>query len=155
MPNRTTRLAGLVLVLALAACGSGTTASTAADGTASTAADGTTSTAAGGIRLVSADEGATLLEGASDDLVILDVRTPEEFSEARIDGAVMIDFYDDDFEAQLATLDPDATYLLYCRSGNRSGQTTEIMRTLGFTDVADVDGGILAWTSAGLPVVAG
>lgn len=147
MPNRTARLAGLVLVLTLAACGSETTATTADDGTEAATASG--------IRLVSADEGAALLDDAPDDLVILDVRTPEEFSEARIDGAVMIDFYDDDFEAQLATLDPDATYLLYCRSGNRSGQTTEIMRTLGFTDVADVDGGILAWTSAGLPVVAG
>lgn len=148
MPNRTTRLAGLVLVLTLAACGSGTT-TTADDGA------GATTAAANGIRLVSADEGAALLDDAPENLVILDVRTPEEFTEARIDGAVMIDFYDDDFEAQLAELDPDATYLLYCRSGNRSGQTTEIMRTLGFTDVADVDGGILAWTSAGLPVVAG
>jgi rhodanese-related sulfurtransferase len=65
----------------------------------------------------------------------------------------MIDFYSPDFADQLAELDPEASYLLYCRSGNRSGRTTEIMADLGFTDVADVDGGILAWTAAGLPVV--
>ncbi len=89
----------------------------------------------------------------ADDVIVLDVRTPEEFEEARLDGAIMIDFYDDDFADQLAGLDRDATYVLYCRSGNRSGQTTSIMADLGFTDVADVDGGIIAWQDAGLPIV--
>jgi len=84
---------------------------------------------------------------------VLDVRTADEFAEGHIEGAVMLDFYDPDFAAQIAELDPDVPYLLYCRSGNRSGQTTEIMDQLGFTDVADVDGGILAWADAGLPVV--
>ena len=44
-------------------------------------------------------------------------------------------------------------YLLYCRSGNRSGQALAIMEELGFLDVADIDGGIVAWDDAGLPVV--
>ena len=65
----------------------------------------------------------------------------------------MVDFYDDDFADQLADLDPDVPYLLYCRSGNRSGQTIGILEELGFADVADVDGGILAWNDAGLPTV--
>lgn len=88
-------------------------------------------------------------------LVVLDVRTPDEFAEARLDGAIMIDFYEDDFATQLAELDPNASYLLYCRSGNRSGQTALLMEELGFTDVADVDGGIVAWNAAGLPTVSG
>jgi len=83
----------------------------------------------------------------------LDVRTPEEFAEGHIDGAILVDFYDDDFAEQLAQLDPDVPYLLYCRSGNRSGQTRAILSELGFTDVADVDGGIVSWTGQGLPTV--
>jgi rhodanese-related sulfurtransferase len=111
--------------------------------------------AAAGIRLVSATDGAAIQADPPDNLVVLDVRTPEEFDEAHIDGAVLVDFYDPDFAEQLAELDPDVPYLLYCRSGNRSGQTTAIMEQLGFIDVADVDGGILAWGEAGLPLTTG
>lgn len=111
--------------------------------------------AAAGIRLVSAADGAAIQADPPDNLVVLDVRTPEEFDEAHIDGAVLVDFYDPDFAEQLAELDPDVPYLLYCRSGNRSGQTAAIMEQLGFIDVADVDGGIVAWGEAGLPLAAG
>ncbi len=65
----------------------------------------------------------------------------------------MLDFYDPEFAAQIAELDPDVPYLLYCRSGNRSGQTIELMEQLGFTDVANLDGGIVAWDEAGQSVV--
>ena len=106
-----------------------------------------------GIRLVSAAEGAEIQANPPEDLIVLDVRTPEEFAEGHIEGAIMIDFYRDDFADQLAELDPDQPYLLYCRSGNRSGQTAAIMEDLGFANVADVDGGIIAWTDAGLDVV--
>ena len=108
----------------------------------------------GELRLVSVQEGAEIQAKPPSDLVILDVRTPEEFAEGHLEGAVMIDFYDLDFADQLAELDPDVPYLLYCRSGNRSGQTLALMEELGFTDVADVDGGINQWQAAGLPVVA-
>lgn len=106
-----------------------------------------------GVRLVAADEGLAIQANPPEDLVVLDVRTAEEFAEGHLEGAVMLDFYDPDFAAQIAELDPDVPYLLYCRSGNRSGQTAEIMAQLGFTDVADVDGGILAWTDAGQAIV--
>ena len=75
--------------------------------------------------------------------------------EGHIDDAIMIDFYSDDFADQLAGLDPDVPYVLYCRSGNRSGQTLAIMEQLGFTSVQDVDGGALAWQEDGLPLVPG
>ena len=106
-----------------------------------------------GIRLVSVEEGADLQGNPPDGLVILDVRTPEEFAEGHLEGALMIDFYLDDFAARVADLDPDVPYLVYCRSGNRSGQTAAIMEEYGFTDVADVDGGIMSWLDAGLPTV--
>lgn len=128
----------LCLATLAAACGTSTT---------------TTDASTGGLRLVSVADGVALQDNPPDDLVILDVRTPEEFAEGHLDGAIMVDFYDDDFADQLAELDPDVPYLLYCRSGNRSGQTLAMMEDLGFTDVADVDGGINAWGEAGLPTV--
>ena len=85
--------------------------------------------------------------------MILDVRTPEEFSEGHIDGAVMLDFYRDDFADELAKLDPDVPYVLYCRSGNRSGQALAMMDALGFTEVDDVEGGVINWQTSGLPLV--
>ncbi len=103
---------------------------------------------------VSPEAAASTISAPPDDLVILDVRTPEEFAEGHIDGAVMIDFYRDDFADELAKLDPDVPYVLYCRSGNRSGQTAALMEQLDFASVQDVDGGILAWQQAGLPLVA-
>ena len=108
-----------------------------------------------GIRVVSATEGAEIQADPPADLVILDVRTPEEFAEGHLEGAILVDFYDDDFADQLAQLDPDVPYLLYCRSGNRSGQTRGILEGLGFADVADIDGGIISWTNAGLSTIGG
>jgi len=85
--------------------------------------------------------------------VVLDIRTPEEYDQGIIEGAVNIDFYDDDFAVQLDALDKDAHYVVYCNSGNRSGQANSIFEDLGFTDVTEIDGGITAWYSEGLPVV--
>ena len=65
----------------------------------------------------------------------------------------MIDFYRDDFADQLAALDRDTPYVLYCRSGNRSGQAAAMMKDLGFSSVQEIDGGIIAWQAADLPVV--
>lgn len=139
--------------------GSTTTASADDESAATTQAPATateaTDSTAGGVRLISATDGAAIQNDPPADLVILDVRTPEEFTEARLDGAVMLDFYREDFADRLAELDPDVPYLLYCRSGNRSGQTADIMKQLGFADVADVDGGIISWSAANLPTVEG
>jgi len=54
-----------------------------------------------------------------------------------------------------AALDPDMPYLLYCRSGNRSGETLGVIEQLGFISAADVDGTLIAWADAGLPVTGG
>ena len=86
------------------------------------------------------------------DAVLLDIRTPEEVDEVRIPGAVTIDFYATDFADQIAGLDRDTTYVVYCRSGNRSSQSESVFADLGFTDVHMVDGGIVAWANAGLPI---
>lgn len=125
------RLAAVVvsLAVALAACGG-------------TAAFG----------LTSASEAEELLAEQPTSVVVLDVRTPEEFAEGRIAGAENIDFYANDFAIQLDSLDKEQPYFVYCRSGNRSAQTIETMRSLGFTEVYELEGGILSWLAAGLPI---
>ncbi len=67
----------------------------------------------------------------------------------------MIDFYSPDFEAQLDTLDKDAEYLVYCRSGNRSSQAMSMFKDLGFANVTELEGGIITWAEAGFPLTAG
>ncbi len=84
--------------------------------------------------------------------VILDVRTPGEYKKGFIEGAILMDIFGDNFDADLAKLDRNATYYVYCASGGRSAECTEKMQGLGFTKVYDLDGGMGAWRGAGLPV---
>lgn len=152
----------IVVSLLLASCGgSGSTSadtapaeSIAADTIADEMEAGTDGAPAGFL-LVEPEEAAAIIADPPDDLVILDVRTQKEFDEGHIEGAVMLDFYRDDFETELADLDPNVPYVVYCRSGNRSGQTIALMENLEFRTVADVDGGVLAWETAGLPLTTG
>lgn len=142
--------------ISLAACGGSESTSTpeSASEPEVAATDAATSEAAG-IRVVSPEQAAATIANAPADLVILDVRTQEEFDEGHIEGAVVLDFYRDDFAEALAEFDPDVPYVLYCRSGNRSSGARAIMAELGFASVEDVDGGIVGWEGAGLPVVTG
>jgi rhodanese-related sulfurtransferase len=66
------------------------------------------------------------------DAILIDIRTPEELKETGVlsSNVINIDFYSEDYENTLQALDKNATYLIYCRSGNRSGQTLEIMKRL-------------------------
>lgn len=72
---------------------------------------------------------------------IIDIRTPEEYASGHIDEAINIDFYANDFKDQLEKLDKSDAYSIYCRSGSRSGKALGIMKDLGFTNVADLQGG--------------
>jgi rhodanese-related sulfurtransferase len=86
-------------------------------------------------------------------VVILDVRTPGEFAEGYIEGAQNIDFQSGNFENEIAVLDKNVTYAVYCRSGNRSGQAAKIMHDAGFHNVYNLDGGVIDWTSEGMMLV--
>jgi len=106
-------------------------------------------------KLVSPAEGAALIAemGGNVPFVILDVRTPEEYGEGHIEGAVVWDVNRDDFAESLGMAYPrDGRYVVYCRSGVRSRTATEIMQSLGFTDIYEIEGGFNAWKTAGLPV---
>ncbi|MDQ1287216.1 MAG: phage shock protein [Actinomycetota bacterium] len=89
---------------------------------------------------------------ASPSVVVLDVRTPQEFASGHLAGARLIDAEAADFDTRVAALDKTTTYALYCRSGNRSGQALQRLTASGFTSVADLVGGIDAWKAAGKPV---
>ena len=90
---------------------------------------------------------------AESGVVTLDVRTPGEFTEGYIEGARLIDFQSGNFENEIATLDKNATYAVYCRSGNRSGQAVKVMKDAGFSNVFNMNGGVIEWANAGLPLV--
>ncbi|MFW5703389.1 MAG: rhodanese-like domain-containing protein [Patescibacteria group bacterium] len=88
---------------------------------------------------------------ADSDAVLLDIRTPQEFQSSKIAGSINIDFYQSDFTSQLTKLDKDATYLMYCNSGNRSSTALQQMKDLGFNHVYELQGGITAWNAKQLP----
>jgi phage shock protein E len=86
-------------------------------------------------------------------VIILDVRTPEEFNAGHIANAININIADSDFSSEVSKLDKNATVAVYCRSANRSAVATNEMAELGFTDMYDMQGGIIDWEAAGGPVV--
>lgn len=139
-------LAGAIFLLA--SCGGTDSGADATD-----PAPTTESALAGdAIARVSVDQAAALVEDPPTGLVVLDVRTPEEFTQGHLDGAELIDFYDPNFADRIAELDRTTPYLVYCRSDNRSGEALAVMDELGFTSVVDIEGGIVAWIAADLPI---
>jgi rhodanese-related sulfurtransferase len=86
-------------------------------------------------------------------VIILDVRTPEEFNAGHIENAININVADSNFSSEVSKLDKNATVAVYCRSANRSAVATKEMAELGFTDMYDMQGGIIDWEAAGGPVV--
>ncbi len=82
---------------------------------------------------------------AADGVVVIDVRTPAEFAEGHLPGAVNIDVQGGDFDAQVAQLDPEGDYAVYCRSGNRSRAAIDQMATGGVERTVGLEGGIGSW----------
>ena len=87
------------------------------------------------------------------DGVIIDCRTKEESSTGRLPHAVLLDYRKDEFEAQIAALDKDKTYFVYCGNGIRSDQAIDVMERLGFKRYYNLIGGFKAWKADGLEVV--
>lgn len=79
------------------------------------------------------------------DLILIDVRTPQEVAAGKIEGAMEIDFHSPDFRTQLNDLDRDKPYGVYCKKGARSAGAFKMMQELGFTRVYDMEGGYDAW----------
>jgi len=114
------------------------------------AAEGPTPAAATNITHVGANAAAKLL--ADQKVVVIDVRTPGEFSKGCIAGAKLMDISQPDFEEQVAKLDKRQTYLVHCQSGGRSTRALKTFTKLDFKSVVHLDGGMNAWVKAGQPV---
>ncbi len=103
---------------------------------------GTATVEAGAVQRGEHVDADTFRASLSDDVTILDVRTPQEFAEGHIAGAVNIDVSSPDFAQQVSELDPEGTYAVYCRSGNRSRTAMAVMQDAGLSDVFGLEGGI-------------
>ncbi len=85
-------------------------------------------------------------------VVVVDVRTPEEYADGHIAGSTNIDFAARDFQKKLNALSRTNTYLVHCASGGRSTLSLETFKKLGFKSVVHLDGGFRAWKKAEQPV---
>ena len=84
---------------------------------------------------------------------LLDLRTEEEFNSGHLEGASNIDFNGPGFADELENLDKNKRYLLYCRTGNKSGQTLDLMKEKEFIEAYNMLGGIMEWNDEGYDVV--
>lgn len=101
---------------------------------------------------LNAEKSKALIESynkSKNKLIIIDVRTQEEYAKGHLPHAKLIDFFDDKFEKKIKALDKKLPYLIHCQSGGRSMKVFKLMKTLGFEQVYHLDGGILAWKSSG------
>lgn len=81
-------------------------------------------------------------------VTVVDVRTPAEFADGHLPGAVNINLEDPAFPDAIAALDATADYAVYCRSGNRSRVAMDYMTQAGVTQTVGLEGGITAWKGA-------
>ena len=95
------------------------------------------------IQEVSVARAHALVDG--DTVTVLDVRTPAEYAQGHIEGAVNIDFRAKDFAAEIGKLDRSHSYLLHCRSGGRSARALKVMQDQGFTAIYHMADGYIAW----------
>lgn len=101
--------------------------------------------------LLSADDFEVKMT-STPDAQIIDVRTPGEFSEGYIKGAININYQGDSFADEIAKLDKSKPTFVYCRSGGRSAESCSYMANQGFTKLYELDGGISSWQHANKPV---
>jgi rhodanese-related sulfurtransferase len=89
----------------------------------------------------------------SDDFIIIDLRSAEEYASGHIEEAVNLDYNSPGFAGELEALDRDKIYLIYSYTDDVSGQVLDMMAGLGFTEVYNLIGGIAHWQRAGLFLV--
>jgi len=89
-------------------------------------------------------------------VIVLDVRTPEEYAIGHIEGALNINIAEADFSKRVSKLDRDKTYIIHCSANvknGRSAKSLEIMSSFGFDKLLNMEGGIIAWEQSGYPLV--
>lgn len=84
------------------------------------------------------------------ELLVLDVRSPEEYAAGHVPGAVNVPY--DQVAERLAEIPKDKDVVLYCRSGRRTGIAAEVLEANGYTRLQHLQGDMEAWVKAGRPV---
>lgn len=82
---------------------------------------------------------------------LLDVRTPEEFSVEHLENADNVNVNSPDFANKVAKYDKSKPIFVYCKVGGRSAQAADKLVAMGFNEVYNLEGGIMKWTTAGMP----
>ncbi|WP_298543714.1 rhodanese-like domain-containing protein [uncultured Aquimarina sp.] len=103
------------------------------------------------VELITVEEMDSLLE--MEKVQLVDVRTPQEYAEGHIEGAINIDFSDENFETLISEVDKSKPVAVYCGRGGRSGKCSAYMKKAGFTKIYDLDGGITEWKYKGKTLV--
>ena len=86
-------------------------------------------------------------------VIIIDVRTPQEYNIGHINNAKNINISDKSFQSRIENLDKNANYLVYCRTGNRSRHAVNMMEKMDFKTIYHLEHGITEWIREGKPVV--
>ena len=94
-------------------------------------------------QLISQEEFAKIL---TKEIQLLDVRTPQEYQQGYIEGAVLINFFDPDFVTKVSTrFDKNKPLYIYCAVGGRSNKAAKKLISVGFESVYDLKGGFTKW----------
>lgn len=101
------------------------------------------------ISLITAAE----LNQISDSILIIDVRTPEEFASGHIENSININMQSVDFMEQIATLEKGQSVYLYCKKGGRSNRAARMIQEMEFKNIYDLKGGILQWEKEGYKTI--
>lgn len=83
--------------------------------------------------------------------IVLDVRTPSEYAGGHIEKAINVDWNGSAFDSEVSKMDKSKTYFVYCLAGGRSAAAVEHMRSLGFNNIVELEGGMMKWRSLKLP----
>ena len=101
------------------------------------------------INHIDANEFNSAVTKNKQDIILIDIRTPEEFYSGHIEGSKLINFYDKNFMNEMNKLDKNSEIYIYCRSGRRSGIAAENMKKNGFLHVYNLEKGIKSWLQEG------
>ncbi|WP_456865367.1 rhodanese-like domain-containing protein [Galbibacter sp. BG1] len=88
-------------------------------------------------------------EVASEGFVLIDVRTPEEYAQGFIDGAINMDMKNENFVSNIQQIDKNKKVYLYCKAGGRSAKASKVLDSLGYKNIINLEGGFDAWKEAG------
>lgn len=87
------------------------------------------------------------------DFVLVDVRTPDEYKAGHLSRSLLVPLDTIDRNAENVLTDKDKKLFVYCRTGRRSAEAVGKLRSMGYTNVYDVSGGITAWQASGYPII--